>query len=868
MSKILKPYTIIPQDLYVQRDADKQVKNIINDMGRPGYVLVSRQMGKTNLLLNAKRNFEIDNNVFVYVDLSNSFDNAKSCFENIIDVAIDSNYEKFEEVSKKIFKNRKEQIEATPHKQHNYELRLLLQALNGGKIVIMLDEIDALTKTNYSDQIFSQIRSSYFASRVNYKEFFNLTYLLSGVIEPNEIIKDSKISPFNIGQKIYLDDFSKEEFKSFIRTAELHLTIDLEDRIYYWTNGNPRMTWDICAEIENHLLNGSISISTIDKIVNELYLTTFDKPPIDNIRELVKEDSEIRNSIIEIEYKKGGEVSDRIKSKLYLAGIINYNEKNIHIKNEILRQSLSLEWIKSLEEEEKGLVKIAIDYFEKENYLESLQNFEKYLSTNTFKEIDKSSNYYYMGTAAYSINLFDKTIEYLKQTSFDKIDESRSYYSAINLIGLSNLYKDNIDESLACFKEVIESDRKDEIFAIALVNYGSISLKSDIKKYKDEAEIIFKNIINETGFDKEKIDINRINELKSISHYNLGKIYSSSNDKINALKQYELAIEYSAEAKKSKMLLELLTVLENENDKIKRIDELIDLIIKNKIKPVNDDYEKPFSFNYLDLKNLLILIYLDYNELFLEKSKPLFKLLDDKQLSVQLFELAIHLINNKNIESGKKLLYDLYENFSNEEFGIENEIKYKTLKILAYLYEDELKTKSIEYCSLFKSERFESVDNIDFNIFAELIYHFFETKKYRDALNYVDIINSVKSEVDNSYLANYLVIYNLEMNLNHLLNNREKVVEKAKEIIRLVNDDDIKRQKSNLLGETGLEIIKQNAESILRPEALIQSPISVSRKYGRNEIIKVKYKKNGAIIEAKFKKLQKDINNNECFILN
>ena len=36
MSKILKPYTIIPQDLYVQRDADRQVKNIIADMGRPG----------------------------------------------------------------------------------------------------------------------------------------------------------------------------------------------------------------------------------------------------------------------------------------------------------------------------------------------------------------------------------------------------------------------------------------------------------------------------------------------------------------------------------------------------------------------------------------------------------------------------------------------------------------------------------------------------------------------------------------------------------------------------------------------------------------------------------------------------------------
>ena len=868
MNKILKPYTIIPQELYVQRDADKQVKNIINDMGRPGYVLVSRQMGKTNLLLNAKRNFEIGNNIFVYVDLSNSFDNAKNCFENIIDIAIDSNYEKFEEVSKKIFKSREENNETTPHKQHNYELRLLLQALKGGKMVIMLDEIDALTKTNYSDQIFSQIRSSYFASRVNYKEFFNLTYLLSGVIEPNEIIKDSKISPFNIGQKIYLDDFSKEEFKNFIRTAELNLTIDLEDRIYFWTNGNPRMTWDLCAEIENHLLIGSISISTIDKIVNELYLTTFDKPPIDNIRELVKEDSEIRNSIIEIEYKKGGEISDRIKSKLYLAGIINYNEKNIHIKNEILRQSISLEWIKSLEEDEKGLVKIAIEDFDKENYLDSLQNFEKFLLTNNFKVTEKSICYYYMGYGAYRLNRFDKTLEYLEQTNFDKLDESRLYYRTLNLNGLANLYEDNIVASLACFKEVIDSGRKDEIFVRALVNYGSISLKSDIKKYKDEAEIIFNNIINETGFNKERIDIEIINELKSISHYNLGQIYFSSNDTVNTLKQYESALEYSVEDNKPRMLLALLGVLQDENDKIKRIDELINLVIKNKINPIEDDPEKPITFNYVDLKKLLILIYINYKELFFYKSKPLFKLLDDKQLSVQLYELAVYSINNNDLKSGEKLLQDIYHNFDDKEFAIKDEIKYKTLKVLAFLYKDELKLKSIEYCNLFKSERFESVNFIDFNIFANLIYHYTEIKNYGEALKYVDIINSVKSEVDNIFLVNYLVIYNQELNLNHLLNNRPKVIEKAKEIIALVNDDEIKRQKSNLLGETGLEIIKQNAESILRPEAVIQSPISRSRKYGRNEIIKVKYKKNGAIIEGKFKKLQKDINNNECFIMN
>jgi hypothetical protein len=61
------------------------------------------------------------------------------------------------------------------------------------------------------DHVFSFIRSVYFSGRSNFPELENLTYLLSGVAEPSEIIKNKDVSPFNIGEKIYLDDFSFEE---------------------------------------------------------------------------------------------------------------------------------------------------------------------------------------------------------------------------------------------------------------------------------------------------------------------------------------------------------------------------------------------------------------------------------------------------------------------------------------------------------------------------------------------------------------------------------------------------------------------------------------------------------------------------------
>lgn len=68
MDEQLKSCTIVPRQFYVERDADRQLKSIIDEMERPGYVLVSRQMGKTNLLLHTKEIFENDREVYVYID--------------------------------------------------------------------------------------------------------------------------------------------------------------------------------------------------------------------------------------------------------------------------------------------------------------------------------------------------------------------------------------------------------------------------------------------------------------------------------------------------------------------------------------------------------------------------------------------------------------------------------------------------------------------------------------------------------------------------------------------------------------------------------------------------------------------------------
>ncbi len=869
MSKILKPYTIVPSELYVQRDADRQIESIIEDMGRPGYVLVSRQMGKTNLLLNAKRRLERSNDVFIYVDLSNPFSEARSCFESIIDTALETYPEKFHDLAIRIADKRKELVNTPPHKQHTSELRQLLQSISG-KLVVILDEIDALTKTAYSDEIFAQIRSIYF-SRVNFKELENLTYILSGVVEPTEIIKDPKISPFNIGQKIFLNDFNRTEFDQFLNKSKLNISQDVQDRIFYWTNGNPRMTWDICSAVETQNTSGEVQTTpdNVDKIVLDLYLTKFDNPPIDNIRQLVKKDREIRNAIVEVEYKKGKEVPDRIKSKLYLSGIINYNENDIHIKNEIIKECLSITWIKSIEEEDKGLVRMAIDNYENGNYGESLKLFERYISQNEFEKGDSALCYYYMGYAAHRNSSFEKAIEYLDKANFDIEEDAKWHYRVLNLKGLSFYYADKIEESLKCLREVIDSGRKDEIYARSLLNYGIIALKSEVANYSHEAVSIFKDVIEDAVFDSKKINENVLKELKSIAHYNLAEVLNSDSNVSAALENYEKAIELGSASTKPHLMLALLKVTTDNDVKYKLLDEIIELIEKGKIELSEKDPEKPIGFSQDVLKNIIVVSFLNFRDSLYERLKPHFSLLGEKPYAQHLYDLAIHaLVDNKDREAAISLLKDIHVNFNSEEYAVSKEFRYFTLKLLSYLLLNRQGSYvyCVEYIYLFSEERVEAVDYVDMEIFANLIYYFIDKKELGTALEYVNLINSLRPTVPKKIIINYLVIYNFELNLYILLNQKAKAVAKAREIIAFANDNMIKQQNSNLLGDTGLETVRKNAESVLEDIEDRQTTIRIAKKYGRNETVIVRYK-DGTTVKSKFKKIENDLGKGECFIV-
>lgn len=411
MNRVLRPTTIIPENLYVERAADRQLRQIVEDMGRPGYVLVARQMGKTNLLLSMKQKYEACGDIVLYIDLSNRFDSAHACLRNIIDIAIETNIDTLGHLEEKIYKDRSElQIEAST--EFSRHIRLILKSNENKKVIIVLDEIDSLINSKYGDVILSQVRSTYF-TRVNFPEYNRLTYVLSGVAEPTDLIKDKNISPFNIGEKIYLDDFSLEECQKLSNNAKLNINYDCIERVFYWTSGHPRMTWDILSSLEeNSEKDCIVTPIVVDNVVEKLYLREFDRPPVDHMRVLLEGDAQLRNALISIRYGKGSAVDERIRGRLYLSGITNSLTATLSIKNQIIDQSLSDAWLSQAMKADTDPLTIATEHFVGRRHrlvIEALRTYElegEKLPPNSRLQL---------GIALYNIDQFEEAATELRQ---------------------------------------------------------------------------------------------------------------------------------------------------------------------------------------------------------------------------------------------------------------------------------------------------------------------------------------------------------------------------------------------------------------------------------------------------------------------
>lgn len=118
-------------------------------------------------------------------------------------------------------------------------------------VVIFLDEIDSTLKLSYTDDLFVALRSMY-NDRASDSVYERLTFCLVGVATPNELIKDHRTTPYNIGKMIEPQDFDhNRDDISLLFSSVADDTVTgqaIVQEVLRWTGGHPYLTLRVCEE--------------------------------------------------------------------------------------------------------------------------------------------------------------------------------------------------------------------------------------------------------------------------------------------------------------------------------------------------------------------------------------------------------------------------------------------------------------------------------------------------------------------------------------------------------------------------------------------------------------------------------------------
>ena len=125
----------------------------------------------------------------------------------------------------------------------------------GLPVVILLDEIDVALKLPYADDFFVAIQTMY-DERLTETRFERISFCLSGLAAPHELIRNRQVTPYVIGRMIELRDFDGERddlsalYKAVGRAAgDPRAGERLVRAILRWTDGHPFLTMKLCSII-------------------------------------------------------------------------------------------------------------------------------------------------------------------------------------------------------------------------------------------------------------------------------------------------------------------------------------------------------------------------------------------------------------------------------------------------------------------------------------------------------------------------------------------------------------------------------------------------------------------------------------------
>ncbi len=225
-----------------------------------------------------------------------------------------------------------------------------------GQVVIFVDEIDAGRSLPFStDEFFAGIREFY-NRRTDDEELSRLSFCLLGVASPSDLIRDTRTTPFNIGRRIELHDFTEEEAAPLAwgLGREKRVGAALLKQVLYWTGGHPYLTQRLCQAVADaDPQSQSPNPQSVDRLSEELFFARRAKERDDNllfVRErMLRSEVDVAGLLsLYLQARHGKRVMDDetnpLVSVLRLSGITRVENGRLQVRNRIYERVFDREW--------------------------------------------------------------------------------------------------------------------------------------------------------------------------------------------------------------------------------------------------------------------------------------------------------------------------------------------------------------------------------------------------------------------------------------------------------------------------------------------------------------------------------------------
>jgi WD40 repeat protein len=344
--------TMMPDAVsYLERQADRDLYGSLLE-GRYCYVLTARQMGKSSLTVRTAMKLRQAGMGAVVVDLAAIGRNLtiEQWYGSVL-CWIGRGIGLSEGELEDFWRSR---LLLSPVQRWMCALREIILPRYQGQLAIFVDEVDYVLDLPFPmDEFFAAVRECY-NLRAEDAEMRRLTFCLVGVATPSDLIRNKRTTPFNIGQRIELHDFTAAEAEPLacgLRRDEKSSAALLK-RVLYWTNGHPFLTQRLCRTIADDA--DVVDEGDVDRLCNDLFFTHQAQELDDNIlfvRESLLRDEKERAALLNLyaKVRNGKRVvndgTNALVDTLRLSGITRTEGNYLKVRNRIYERVFDRAWV-------------------------------------------------------------------------------------------------------------------------------------------------------------------------------------------------------------------------------------------------------------------------------------------------------------------------------------------------------------------------------------------------------------------------------------------------------------------------------------------------------------------------------------------